>query len=96
MSGDIVAGALAQLVRREAWTQSAACVGMPTEMFFPGRGESASAAKVVCEVCPVAEPCLDYALRITEKHGIWGGTSERERRMMRSATHRADACEDAA
>ena len=29
-----------------------------------------------------AKGCLDYALRIREPHGIWGGLSEVERRAL--------------
>lgn len=34
----------------------------------------------VCQACPVQADCLDYAVRIGQRHGIWGGLSERERR----------------
>jgi len=37
-------------------------------------------AKAICASCPVLELCLDYALRIREPHGIWGGLNELERR----------------
>jgi WhiB family redox-sensing transcriptional regulator len=30
--------------------------------------------------CPVKVPCLEYALENRIDHGVWGGTSERERR----------------
>jgi len=39
-----------------------------------------SRAKAICATCPVREPCLEYAIRIREPHGIWGGLSESERR----------------
>ena len=39
------------------------------------RERSGSAANVRC-----AAECLDYALRIREPHGIWGGLNETERR----------------
>lgn len=73
-------------VRAEPWTRDAACHGLAAhadDLFFPNRGESTSAAKDVCGACPVAEECLDYALRLNIRHGIWGGKSERERRVMR-------------
>jgi WhiB family redox-sensing transcriptional regulator len=31
----------------------------------------------------VREECLDYALATGQKFGVWGGTSERERRALR-------------
>lgn len=39
-------------------------------------------AKSICARCPVKQPCLDYAIRIREPHGIWGGYNEVERRQM--------------
>lgn len=60
-----------------------ACAGQRPEAFFPERGESIEDARVFCRVCPVQRECLEYALRNGEKHGIWGGKSERERRRLR-------------
>ncbi|HWW54027.1 MAG TPA: WhiB family transcriptional regulator [Acidimicrobiales bacterium] len=34
----------------------------------------------MCIECPVKGRCLEYALRNRIDHGVWGGTSERERR----------------
>ena len=39
-------------------------------------------AKAICATCSVCRDCLDYALRIREPHGIWGGLSEVERRSL--------------
>lgn len=33
-------------------------------------------------VCPVREQCLQYALDSRHLHGVWGGTTENERRAM--------------
>jgi WhiB family redox-sensing transcriptional regulator len=38
------------------------------------------AARRICADCPVKAPCLEYALANRIDHGVWGGTSERERR----------------
>ena len=51
--------------------------------YFERREEKAARevkAKAICTECPVREPCLEYALRIREPHGIWGGLNEYERR----------------
>ena len=40
----------------------------------------AAEAKSVCAVCPVRQACLEHALAHREREGIWGGTTERERR----------------
>jgi WhiB family transcriptional regulator, redox-sensing transcriptional regulator len=34
-------------------------------------------------VCPVIDDCLEYALETNQRSGIWGGTSERERKSLR-------------
>lgn len=67
-----------------SWKQNANCYGIDTDLFFPERGVSSSNAKSVCEGCTVKQECLEYALANGEKFGIWGGLSERERRVLRS------------
>ena len=51
------------------------------ELFFPHQGETqaARAAKRVCGNCEVTNECLRYALAHDEQ-GVWGGTTESERR----------------
>ena len=39
-------------------------------------------AKAICATCPVKKACLDYAIRIREPHGIWGGLNEVERKQV--------------
>lgn len=67
----------------KTWRDQAACIGMPESMFFIERGQSDKPAKAVCAGCPVIERCLQFALDNGEQHGVWGGTSERQRRRMR-------------
>lgn len=74
---------LAELNKHAAWMADAACAGMDPDVFHPDRGEDARPAKAICAACPVRQRCLDYALDARLKHGIWGGTSERERRRIR-------------
>ena len=38
------------------------------------------APRPICAACPVREACLEHALAVREKHGVWGGLTERERR----------------
>lgn len=66
-----------------AWQTKAACLEVDPEIFFPERGGSSKAARAVCGHCDVRMECLRYALRNREQFGIWGGTSERERRKLR-------------
>lgn len=70
----------------ETWQDSAACRDRDTEMFFhpdgergPRRAARERAAKAICATCPVQRQCADYALRIREPYGIWGGLSEADR-----------------
>jgi WhiB family redox-sensing transcriptional regulator len=68
------------------WREQAACADYPNQLFFPG-GDASEAtvarAKGVCAVCPVIEDCLEYAFETNQRAGIWGGTTEDERRSLR-------------
>jgi len=37
-------------------------------------------AKRICATCPVLLECRTHAMRSGERHGVWGGLSEAERR----------------
>lgn len=39
-------------------------------------------AKEICASCPVEKDCRTYAIEIREQHGIWGGMTEGERRLL--------------
>ena len=64
----------------QTWRQLAACRGVEPDIFYPASDEEADAAKSVCGVCPVRQPCLEYALSSRERDGVWGGATEKERR----------------
>ena len=74
-----------KLLQPVDWQANARCtdVSVDPEIFFPERGGSSKAARAVCKDCKVQSQCLDYALNNKEQFGIWGGTSERERRRLR-------------
>jgi hypothetical protein len=57
--------------------------GHPLATFYPPRGDDTRAAKRLCIPCPVRQQCLEYALKYSERYGIWGGFSESERRTIR-------------
>lgn len=59
--------------------------GALVSIFFPEVGGSGLPAKSICAGCQVSKQCLDYALRHRIREGIWGGTSERERRKILKA-----------
>ena len=82
---------------RSEWGQFAACAGSDIELFYPEQGDDSKAAKRVCYECPVQQECLDYALISIERHGVWGGTSEKQRRTMRQQmAPRCELCRDLA
>lgn len=66
-----------------SWGDEAACKGMPTDMFFPERGNSTTerkAIKELCGGCKVRQQCLDFAIDNFITYGIWGGMTLNERR----------------
>ncbi|MDX2646690.1 WhiB family transcriptional regulator [Streptomyces sp. NPDC001902] len=69
------------------WRYDAACREEDPELFFPISGSGPGMAqiqeaKAVCLRCPVTAQCLRSALSAGRLDGIWGGTTEDERRRM--------------
>jgi len=64
------------------WRSKAACQGLDPEIFYPLSEDETDAAdaQAVCAQCTVREACLEFALTVREKDGVWGGATERERR----------------
>ena len=73
---------LEALLRRPQWHQRAACRGMGHTAFM-GRRREQYAGRELCCRCPVRRECLEFALADTELVGLWGGTTELDRRRMR-------------
>ena len=65
-----------------AWMAQGACVGAPSELFFPNDTDwwIIDRAKRLCATCPVIDQCADHALTHREPYGVWGGLSEKDRR----------------
>ncbi len=64
------------------------CLGVDAELFFPEGSDSpeeSERAKAVCSGCVVRDACLEYAIVNVIRQGVWGGTSEKERRRIRRA-----------
>jgi WhiB family redox-sensing transcriptional regulator len=79
----MVSGPLPAGLDRPDWQDDAACRGSdPAKFFATRRGWTTEnrAAKATCRCCPVRQACLDFALGTHQRHGIWGGLTERERR----------------
>ena len=65
------------------WKEAAACRGSAAEVFYPETEAEAKVAKAICASCVVRSTCLQVALRNRERHGVWGGMTERERASLR-------------
>lgn len=59
-----------------------ACKGEDTEIFFPSGRDAARAeeALAICGGCAHRRPCLEWALKTGQMHGILGGTTPDDRR----------------
>ncbi|MFJ3834494.1 WhiB family transcriptional regulator [Streptomyces sp. NPDC090054] len=64
------------------WAAHGLCAQTDPDEFFPDKGGSVATAKRLCLGCEVRQDCLDYALATGEQHGIWGGTTVRERQRL--------------
>jgi len=65
------------------WMQRAACLRHDPDLWFPdGVGAIAAGhardAKAVCQWCPVRLECLQQAVTVGERFGIWGGVSAKD------------------
>ena len=64
------------------------CSTTDPEMFFPLKGNAGktqnllNTAKKMCKTCPYIDPCLEWAV-VYHENGVWGGTTENERREIR-------------
>ena len=70
------------------WRDVALCRDTSPELFFPigttGMAiDQIDAAKRICQRCPSAAECLDFAIFTNQENGIWGGFTEEERRQIR-------------
>jgi len=64
------------------WAAYASCRSADPELFFSSRDADADDAITICRGCPVAAECLEWALETRVRYGIWGATTERDRRRM--------------
>ena len=74
----------------DSWRAVSSCRDTDPDLFFPvgttGPAlEQIAAAKAVCDSCEAKSPCLEFALTTNQDSGVWGGTSEEERRKLRRA-----------
>ena len=65
------------------WVEAALCAQTDPDAFFPDKGGPYRAAKAVCARCDVRADCLAHALADSGLAGVWGGTTEHQRRLLR-------------
>lgn len=78
------------LLTEPTWRGDAQCRSKNAVFFFAPphlehrdeKRRRESAARALCDACPVQVDCLEYALTVQEPHGIWGGMNELERRRL--------------
>ena len=76
----------------EEWKKRAACRGEDPALWFPRGDQDAvrggvprsvramnKIAREICEICPVIDECLSYAIELDLRWGTWGGLTERDR-----------------
>lgn len=83
MNADVIVSAKFPLFVKD---EIPVCATTDPEAFFPEKGlggqKSVRLAKSMCNSCVYVTKCLQWAIDNNET-GIWGGTTERERRYMK-------------
>jgi WhiB family transcriptional regulator, redox-sensing transcriptional regulator len=84
-----------QISDDDGWLRAANCRGVATSTFFADdeeRGQSKwrreAIAKEICLNCAARNACLDHALRVPERYGVWGGMSAPERERLQDTEPR--------
>jgi WhiB family redox-sensing transcriptional regulator len=70
------------------WRLNAACRDTTPDLFFPVGTTGAAvdqieSAKRLCDSCDSNNHCLEFALATNQESGVWGGTTEDERKKLR-------------
>jgi WhiB family redox-sensing transcriptional regulator len=61
------------------------------DLYYPSPEDKDSTKRAqlvqrICNACEVKQECLNYALRVKESHGVWGGLTTPERENLRMIT----------
>lgn len=68
----------------QTWRSKAACKTQ-TKLFFPAEEKKTVSYKdalTICNTCEVKMDCLNYAVSYEMMHGVWGGTTPNQRRVL--------------
>lgn len=87
LQSDTSSPTTAPVQRGDDWRDHAECKGQ-LHLFFAKKAERPQArarreakANRLCEVCPVSEPCREFA-RTNREYGFWAGESEEDRHLL--------------
>ena len=78
---------------RDGFKERGECRNYDPELWWPNGATGdeaikAELAKSICQQCPVKLDCLSYAIEHRQFFGIWGATTEEERRNDRREARR--------
>ena len=85
---DIPAAGTSTMTIRTDWRDDASCRDADADLFFPvgtmgPARRQIDEAKRICRACPAQAACLAWAIDHGITSGVWGGTTEDERRALR-------------
>jgi WhiB family redox-sensing transcriptional regulator len=72
--------------QQDDWRSRGACLAADPDLFFPISSRCSTQtnrAKAICASCLVRAECADFALARPDVRGIWGGTTDDERKKLR-------------
>lgn len=88
---------MASMTTDFSWTTWAACKayfasGETTADWYADAATHACREAVeICNSCPVQKRCLEHAMETDEAHGVWGGLTPAQRRMLARGHSREQA-----
>ena len=69
------------ITEERPWVVFAACRDADPDLFFPNSKADEKAALALCTMCPVIRECQGYSIDARETFGVWGGLTEKQRKM---------------
>lgn len=77
-------GLLTDILTTPDWQLDAACAGHDADLWWSEDPHDVGKkiAVDICGTCPVQRDCLEHALALPEREGIWGGLLPYERKRL--------------
>ena len=70
------------ITEERPWVVFSACRDKDSDLFFPETKVQERGALAICRTCPVQNECLEYAFEADIRYGVWGGTTDKQRRRL--------------